>query len=74
MKDEHSEVVAACTEGALYKYHVICCLIMNLDVALQDDPDYIKALQRRAASNEVLDTWASLTSAQEGLPVQYRCE
>ncbi|KAI0094636.1 hypothetical protein BDY19DRAFT_988455 [Irpex rosettiformis] len=45
--DEHSEVVAACTE------------------ALQDDPGYIKALQRRAASNEVLDTWASLTSAQE---------
>lgn len=34
--------------------------------ALRDDPDYVKALQRRAASNEVLDTWASLASAQEG--------
>ncbi|KAF8921094.1 hypothetical protein CPB85DRAFT_1269302 [Mucidula mucida] len=33
--------------------------------ALRDDPNYIKALQRRAASNEVLDTWTSLTSAQE---------
>ncbi|KAI0702526.1 TPR-like protein [Cytidiella melzeri] len=33
--------------------------------ALLDDPSYVKALQRRAASNEQLDTWASLTSAQE---------
>ncbi|KAF5368341.1 hypothetical protein D9758_002423 [Tetrapyrgos nigripes] len=34
--------------------------------ALHDDPHYIKALQRRAASNNKLDTWSSLTSAQEG--------
>ncbi|KAJ3555545.1 hypothetical protein NM688_g2517 [Phlebia brevispora] len=33
--------------------------------SLKDDPNYIKALQRRAASNNVLDTWSSLTSAQE---------
>ncbi|KAJ3545064.1 hypothetical protein NMY22_g2572 [Coprinellus aureogranulatus] len=33
--------------------------------ALKDDPTYIKALQRRAASNEILDTWSSLTAAQE---------
>ncbi|KIK71221.1 hypothetical protein GYMLUDRAFT_211229 [Collybiopsis luxurians FD-317 M1] len=33
--------------------------------ALLDDPNYTKALQRRAASNEQLNTWSSLTSAQE---------
>ncbi|GJE85777.1 TPR-like protein [Phanerochaete sordida] len=33
--------------------------------ALLDDPTYVKALQRRAACNEELDTWSSLTSAQE---------
>lgn len=34
--------------------------------ALLDDPSYVKALQRRAGSNEELDTWSSLSSAQEG--------
>ncbi|KAH9950455.1 TPR-like protein [Amylocystis lapponica] len=33
--------------------------------ALADDSHYIKALQRRAASNEILNTWSSLGSAQE---------
>jgi len=33
--------------------------------ALKDDPKYIKALQRRAASNEKIDSWSSLSSAQE---------
>lgn len=33
--------------------------------ALLDDPDYVKALQRRAACNEILNTWSSLTAAQE---------
>lgn len=33
--------------------------------ALIDNPQYIKALQRRAGSNEKLNTWSSLTSAQE---------
>ncbi|KAJ3737019.1 TPR-like protein [Lentinula guzmanii] len=33
--------------------------------ALRDDPNYIKVLQRRAASNEQLNTWSSLSSAQE---------
>ncbi|KAF8446129.1 TPR-like protein [Boletus edulis BED1] len=33
--------------------------------ALSDDPRYVKALQRRAASNEKIGTWSSLTSAQE---------
>ncbi|KDQ63827.1 hypothetical protein JAAARDRAFT_203211 [Jaapia argillacea MUCL 33604] len=33
--------------------------------ALADDPQYAKALQRRATSNEVIGSWSSLTSAQE---------
>ncbi|KAL4242106.1 Tetratricopeptide repeat domain-containing protein [Abortiporus biennis] len=33
--------------------------------ALRDDPVYIKALQRRAKSNEILNTWSSLASSQE---------
>jgi len=33
--------------------------------ALIDDPQYLKALQRRASSNEVIDSWSSLTAAQE---------
>ncbi|KAJ6574823.1 TPR-like protein [Mycena capillaripes] len=33
--------------------------------ALLDDPNYVKALQRRAASNEKIDSWSSLTAAQE---------
>ncbi|CAE6536336.1 unnamed protein product [Rhizoctonia solani] len=32
--------------------------------ALTDDPKYIKALQRRASSNEVIGTWSALTSAE----------
>ncbi|KAF4605400.1 hypothetical protein EYR40_004184 [Pleurotus pulmonarius] len=33
--------------------------------AILDDPDYVKALQRRAAANEQLNTWSSLSNAQE---------
>lgn len=41
-------------------------------IALADDPKYLKALQRRATSNEILNTWSSLSSAQEGCC--FRCE
>lgn len=34
--------------------------------ALQDDPKYVKALERRASCNDTLNTWSSLTTAQEG--------
>jgi hypothetical protein len=61
---DHKEVVQACSEGQLYEQ----CNTMRLliEVALKDDPCYIKALKRRAVSNEVLGTWSSLTAAQEG--------
>ncbi|TCD69988.1 hypothetical protein EIP91_005577 [Steccherinum ochraceum] len=34
--------------------------------ALHDDPTYVRALQRRAASNEQIGSWSALASAQEG--------
>ncbi len=40
--------------------------LMKSVLALRDDPNYVKALQRRASSNDHLDTWSSLASAQEG--------
>ncbi|KAF9480053.1 TPR-like protein [Pholiota conissans] len=33
--------------------------------AILDDPAYVKARERRAASNEIIGSWTSLTSAQE---------
>jgi hypothetical protein len=39
----------------------------DIHLALIDDPQYVKALQRRAASNEIIGSWSSLTSAQEGM-------
>ncbi|KAI6136796.1 TPR-like protein [Pisolithus sp. B1] len=33
--------------------------------ALEDDPHYIKALQRRAAASEKVDSWSSLARAQD---------
>ncbi|KAL4068232.1 hypothetical protein V8B97DRAFT_873149 [Scleroderma yunnanense] len=33
--------------------------------ALEDDPHYIKALQRRAAASETIDSWSSLARAQD---------
>ncbi|KZT05924.1 TPR-like protein [Laetiporus sulphureus 93-53] len=33
--------------------------------ALADDPHYVKALQRRAQSNEQINSWSSLSAAQE---------
>ncbi|PPQ72720.1 hypothetical protein CVT26_003015 [Gymnopilus dilepis] len=33
--------------------------------AIQDDPTYVKARERRAASNDILNTWTSLASVQE---------
>jgi hypothetical protein len=40
--------------------------------ALLDDPEYVKALQRRASSNEILGTWSSLSAAQEGVFIHDR--
>ena len=34
--------------------------------ALKDNPKYIKVLNRRVIANEKIDTWSSLSAAQEG--------
>ncbi|KAG6850810.1 hypothetical protein H0H93_008113 [Arthromyces matolae] len=60
---EHKEAVNACSQGmlaVLFLYN-----IKNAVPALLDDPQYVKALQRRASSNEALNSWSSLTAAQE---------
>jgi tetratricopeptide (TPR) repeat protein len=44
-----------------YKEAVVAC-----NESLQDDPIYLKALNRRAQANEEIGTWSSLTSSLEG--------
>ncbi|KAG2149804.1 TPR-like protein [Suillus cothurnatus] len=70
-----SELEAECAKSrAVLNANIGACLVKLSDYSgavesctqsLLDDPCYIKALQRRAASNEHLDTWSSLTQAQE---------
>lgn len=70
-----SELEAQCAKArAVLNANIGACLVKLSDYSgavesctqsLLDDPHYIKALQRRAASNEHLDTWSSLTQAQE---------
>lgn len=36
--------------------------------ALEDNPTYTKALQRRAMANEAIGSWSSLSAALEGEP------
>ncbi|OAX44810.1 TPR-like protein [Rhizopogon vinicolor AM-OR11-026] len=63
-----------CKARAVLNANIGACLVKLGDYSgavesctqsLLDDPHYIKALQRRAASNEQLDSWSSLTQAQE---------
>ncbi|KAG1773130.1 TPR-like protein, partial [Suillus occidentalis] len=70
-----SELEAECAKArAVLNANIGACLVKLSDhsgavesctQSLLDDPQYIKALQRRAASNEHIDTWSSLTQAQE---------
>ncbi|KAG2117803.1 TPR-like protein [Suillus discolor] len=70
-----SELEAECAKArAVLNANIGACLVKLSDYSgavesctqsLLDDPHYIKALQRRAASNEHLGTWSSLTQAQE---------
>ncbi|KAI0652217.1 hypothetical protein C8Q79DRAFT_936615 [Trametes meyenii] len=53
--------IGACfTKLEDYKEVVSAC-----NESLKDDPNYVKAMQRRAAANEQIGSWSSLTSAQE---------
>ncbi|KAG1755086.1 TPR-like protein [Suillus paluster] len=70
-----SELEAECAKArAVLNANIGACLVKLGDYSgavesctqsLLNDPHYVKALQRRAASNEQLDTWSSLTQAQE---------
>lgn len=51
-----------CLPDAFHQ-HII---MIQCPLALVDDPNYVKALQRRAASNERINSWSSLVTAQEG--------
>ncbi|KAH7924883.1 hypothetical protein BV22DRAFT_1034674 [Leucogyrophana mollusca] len=73
--DPPSELELECSKArAVLNANIGACLVKVEDhkgvveactQALLDDPKYIKALQRRAASNEKIDTWSSLSRAQE---------
>jgi len=56
----HANIGACYVKLGEHKEAVAACT-----QALIDNPQYVKALQRRAASNEKLNTWSSLSSAQE---------
>ena len=69
---EHKEAVEACTQGTNF-----ICLPWRLTItvwisALLDDPEYVKVLQRRASSHEMLGTWSSLSAARDGIVGSYR--
>jgi hypothetical protein len=40
--------------------------------ALQDDPSYVRALQRRAQCNEKIGSWSALSSVKEGIQISAR--
>ncbi|KAI0330531.1 TPR-like protein [Cubamyces sp. BRFM 1775] len=78
-EEVHDEAVAESTKEcakarAILNANIAACFVKlddNKEVvaacseALKDDPRYVKALQRRAAANEQIGSWSSLTSAQE---------
>ncbi|KAJ7357080.1 TPR-like protein [Mycena albidolilacea] len=64
MTDEEIECAKA---RAVLNANIGACFVKLVSFAssLLDDPNYVKALQRRAASNEKINSWSSLTAAQE---------
>ncbi|KAG5718595.1 Tetratricopeptide repeat protein 1 [Termitomyces sp. T112] len=72
--DDQSQLDAVAKRRAVLNANIGACFVKLAEhkqavdacsQALLDDPHYIKALQRRAASNEILGSWSSLTAAQE---------
>ncbi|KAG1715636.1 hypothetical protein ID866_1518 [Astraeus odoratus] len=67
-----SEVERECAKArAVLHSNIAACLTKLddnkgvIDASLEDDPHYIKALQRRAAASEKVDSWSSLARAQD---------
>lgn len=59
-------MIDACTQGSNVCNPSIRIQVSLLLAALEDDPHYVKALQRRAAAGEKTDSWSSLARAEEG--------
>mgnify|MGYP007051646168 CR=1 FL=1 len=70
MEGDHKQAVEACTRGEPSRASIIDDA--NTRPALKDNPTYEKALRRRIDSNEALNSWTSLTAAQEGEFCGYR--
>ena len=66
----------ACDEGETISPHFRVTSVADVPlcpVALIDQPDYFKALHRRAMANESIGSWSSLSSSLEGkLPFSFR--
>jgi hypothetical protein len=62
LKDD-KKAVEACTRGK-FEFSGMGSELMN--IALELDPGYTKALHRRATANDRIGTWSSLTSAKDG--------
>jgi len=69
-----SELGDCATRRAVLNANIGACYIKLGDhnnaveactAALRDDPKYVKALQRRAASNEAINSWTSFSAAVE---------
>lgn len=70
-----SESEAECAKARAVLHANIAACLVKLDdnkgvidactQALEDDPHYVKALQRRAAAGEKTDSWSSLARAEE---------
>jgi len=65
------DAVESCTQGLIQ--NSLPFNSIHASTALLDYPDYVKALERRAACNDILNTWSSLTSAQEGIYPNLSC-
>ncbi len=51
-------------------YHILGAdrRVRSRTAALEENPDYVKALSRRSLANEEIGSWSSLSGALEGPP------
>jgi hypothetical protein len=68
---DHKNAVDACTAGQYLRTYPLLEHMIIFHQALRDDPKYVKALQRRAVSNEAINSWTSLSAARDGMILWY---